>query len=50
MTENVDKAADKAADTAVATAVDTAVAKADGSVRVRFPPSPTGDPHVGMVR
>ena len=50
MTENVDKAADKAADTAVAAAVDTAVAKADGSVRVRFPPSPTGDPHVGMVR
>ena len=26
------------------------MAKADGSVRVRFPPSPTGDPHVGMVR
>ncbi|HEX4791000.1 MAG TPA: glutamate--tRNA ligase [Actinospica sp.] len=24
--------------------------KLDNSVRVRFPPSPTGDPHVGMVR
>lgn len=24
--------------------------KLDNSVRVRFPPSPTGDPHVGLVR
>jgi len=24
--------------------------KLDNSVRVRFPPSPTGDPHVGMIR
>jgi glutamyl-tRNA synthetase len=24
--------------------------KLDNSVRVRFPPSPTGDPHIGMVR
>lgn len=28
----------------------TAKVPVDGPVRVRFPPSPTGDPHVGMVR
>jgi glutamyl-tRNA synthetase len=28
--------------------IDTA--KLDNSVRVRFPPSPTGDPHIGLVR
>jgi len=28
--------------------IDTA--KLDNSVRVRFPPSPTGDPHVGLIR